>query len=105
MAHVSTTLTSEPLPRQIGEKLSRLRRRIALWFAVDALSRLLLTMLVMIGVDLALDWWLAMDLPQRGVMLALAVAGLAWLVYRRFVRPLGYSFSDDALCLLVERHY
>ena len=52
--------------------------------------------------DLALDWLFRMDRPQRLVMLVLMLAGIGWLVYRRLVRPLSATMSDDALALQVE---
>ena len=78
--------------------------KINSWFLVDGLGRLLLCLVLLIGVDLLIDWMFRMDRAQRAVMLAIAVIVLAWVSYRRVIRPLSCRVSDDALCLEVEDH-
>src|SRR5262249_26017906 len=83
-------------------RLAHLRRQIATWFWVEGLARVLWLALAIFAADLAIDWLFRMDRPQRGVMLALMLGGLAWGVYRWLVKPLSLSPSDDALALQVE---
>jgi hypothetical protein len=98
-------ITLQPLTDQTAGVISRLaalRRQIATWFWVDGLSRVLWLVLGLVAADLLLDWLFHLDKAQRAVMLALVVAAVGWLAYRRLARPLSVSMSDDALALQVE---
>ncbi|MCE9544600.1 MAG: hypothetical protein K8T25_03655 [Planctomycetia bacterium] len=99
---VDAPMADAPLSTVL-HKLHLLRRRIAAWFVIDGVSRLLACLVLLVGFDLAIDWTFSMDRPQRVVMLVLVLIVLGVVAYRRLVRPLGQSLSDDALCLLVER--
>ncbi len=95
----------KPLSDQTADVISRLatlRRQIARWFWVDGLSRVLWLVLALVAADLVLDWLFHLDKAQRLVMLVLLAAAIGWLAYRRLVRPLSVSMSDDALALQVE---
>src|SRR5688572_5441789 len=110
------TLNPEPFPMSVAlpqkpladhtsgvvARLRSLRTRIAAWFWVDGLVRVLWMALALVAVDLAIDWFFRLDKPQRVVMLALMLGVIAWRVYRRLVRPLSATMSDDALALSVE---
>jgi hypothetical protein len=100
-----SNLALEPLSNQTADirgRLQALRARIATWFWVDGLSRALGLLLILLAVDLVIDWYFRMDPSQRVVMLALIVAAVAWVVYRRLILPLSATMSDDALALQVE---
>ncbi|QDU30969.1 hypothetical protein ETAA8_61220 [Anatilimnocola aggregata] len=84
-------------------RLSKLRRQVTTWFWVDGLSRLAWAAIALLAADLALDWLFRMDKPQRAVMLAIIGAVLLYIVFRRLVKPLSATISDDALALEVER--
>jgi hypothetical protein len=84
--------------------LHGLRTQISLWFWVDGLVRVLWMALALLAIDLALDWFFRMDRPQRLVMLAIIAGIVSWRIYRRLVRPLSATMSDDALALEVEAH-
>ena len=94
----------EKLPRVLSGKLRRLRRRLALWFAVDGVNRLLAATMGLAGFDLALDWYFRMDRPQRGIMLLLMVVLLCGIAWRFLVKPLKTRLTDEALCLEMEKH-
>ena len=94
-------LTNETAP--VITRLSQLRSQMTRWFLVDGLSRVLWLIIGLCVLDLPIDWYFHMDKPQRVVMLALIGAAVAWLVWRRLVRPLSVEVSDDALCLQVEK--
>lgn len=94
-------LTNETAP--VITRLSQLRSQMTRWFLVDGLSRVLWLLIGLCVLDLAVDWFFHMDKPQRVVMLALIGGAVAWLVWRRLVRPLSVEVSDDALCLQVEK--
>jgi hypothetical protein len=95
------SLANETAP--VITRLSQLRGQMARWFLVDGLSRVFWLLIGLCLLDLAIDWFFRMDKPQRVVMLALIGAAVAWLVWRRLIRPLSVAVSDDALCLQVEK--
>jgi hypothetical protein len=97
--------TLDPLASRtapVVARLHRLRARIAAWFWVDGLSRVLWLARGLAAADLALDWLFRMDRAQRGVMLVLMLAVIGYVAWRRLVRPLSATPSDDALALQVE---
>jgi hypothetical protein len=98
----ATTTTAELIPKGFSIRLRRLRARIAAWFLVDGLSRWLLCLVLVIGLDLLADWLFHMDRAQRTVVLILAAGILGAVLYRRVVRPLSCRLTDDALCLEIE---
>lgn len=85
--------------------LRGLRRQVRWWFVIDGVARLLAAAVVIAAVDLWIDWTFILDRAQRMVMLALAAAALLYVAFRYLLRPLFSRLSDDALCLLVEKHY
>jgi hypothetical protein len=95
------SLANETAP--VITRLSQLRWQMTRWFLVDGLSRVLWLLIGLCILDLGVDRFFRMDKPQRVVMLALIGAAVAWLVWRRLVRPLSVEVSDDALCLQVEK--
>lgn len=102
---MSVALPQKPLSQQTSGVISRLaalRTQIAAWFWVDGLVRVLWIALALIAVDLAIDWFFRLDKPQRVVMLVLMLGVIVWRIYRRLVRPLSATMSDDALALSVE---
>jgi hypothetical protein len=102
MSDISLPQLSQ-LTSDVVQRLTQLRRQIAVWFWVDGLSRLLWAAIALLVADMALDWFFRMDRPQRAVMLALIAAVLAYVGYRRLLKPLSATISDDALALEVER--
>jgi hypothetical protein len=95
-----------PLSEQttgVVSRLAALRRQIAAWFWVDGLARVLWLVIGLCAADLLLDWMFRLDRAQRLVMLVLMASAIGWLIYRRLVRPLSASMSDDALALQVEQ--
>jgi len=101
----TASLPSTSIPSVIAQRLRALRTRITVWFLIDGLSKVLLTLVVLIGLDFLIDRTFHMDRAQRGVMLVLGVGCLGYVAYRWLLRPLAYHLSDDSLCLQVEHHY
>ncbi|MFQ5730398.1 MAG: hypothetical protein ACE5KM_00430 [Planctomycetaceae bacterium] len=88
----------------VTQRLRRIRARIGVWFLVDGFSRFFAAAVVLIAFDLLVDWAFELDRPQRIVMLGLMLAALAFVVWRRIVRPFRERrISDDALALQVEQ--
>lgn len=102
MSDISLPQLSQ-LTTGVVQRLARLRSYLAMWFWFDGLAKLLWGAIGLLLVDLALDFFFRMDKPQRAVMLALMVAVVAYIAYRRLVLPLSAPISDDALVLEVER--
>jgi hypothetical protein len=86
----------------VVSRLAQLRSRLAAWFWVDGLGRVLWIAVAVFAVDLAIDRFFRMDLPQRVVMLLLMLGLIGYAVYRRLFKPLSATISDDALALQVE---
>ena len=95
------SLANETAP--VIMRLSQLRGQMTRWFLVDGLSRVFWLLIGLCVLDLGVDRFFRMDKPQRVVMLALIGAAVAWLSWRRLIRPLSVEVSDDALCLQVEK--
>jgi hypothetical protein len=89
----------------ILELLSDLRRKVTAWLFVDGMSRVLGTVVLVAAVDLLLDWSFQMDRPQRMVMLVLSLGIIATVAYRKLLRPLATSATDDALALRIEQQH
>ena len=88
--------------QQISESLQSLRSKINTWFLTDGFSRLLLTLVVIIAVDVLIDWQFNLDRPQRIAMLMLAMIPLTLVSFRYLLKPWLARLSDEALCLEVE---
>jgi len=101
MTQATTPLTTH-IPKTVSIRLRRLRTKILTWFLVDGVSRLLLCAVLMIVLDLLVDWLFHMDRAQRTVVLALAIGVLGMVLYRRVIRPLSCRLTDDSLCLEIE---
>ena len=86
----------------VVSRLHALRRQIAAWFWVEGLSRVLWTALAVFAIDMGIDWFFRMDVPQRGVMLLIMAGVIGAVAWRRLARPLSAQLSDDALALQVE---
>ncbi|MHB1156418.1 MAG: hypothetical protein ACYC26_06205 [Phycisphaerales bacterium] len=93
------------IPSVTRRRLGALRRRIALWIALDALSLLALAVVALVAASLLLDWFFHMDRPQRLVMLLLMLAAAAHILFHRLLRPLSRKPDDQSLCIAVEHHH
>ncbi|WP_254513172.1 hypothetical protein [Anatilimnocola floriformis] len=102
MSDISLPQLSQ-LTSDVVNRLAQLRRQLAVWFWVDGLSRILWAVIALLAIDMVIDLVFRMDKPQRAVMLVLIAGALAWITWRRLLKPLGANISDDALALEVER--
>ncbi len=93
------------MPQAVASRLRALRRRMAIWFLVDGLSKLLLLAVAICAVDLLADWAFRWDTPQRGILLVLMIVGLCVAAFWWLIRPFTHRTGDDALCLEVERRF
>ncbi len=90
------------IPGPLVDKLSRLRRGVTSWLAIDGLRRLLIWTIGLGVLDVAIDYRFHLDMIQRVVMLLAVLGVLAYIFYRHIITPLQQHLSDDALCLEVE---
>ncbi len=102
MSDISLPQLSQ-LTSDVVQRLAQLRRQLAVWFWIEGLSRIFWAAIALLVIDLALDWFFRMDKAQRAVMLALILGVIAYVAYRRLIKPLSAKVSDDALALEVER--
>lgn len=86
----------------VTRRLALLRRDLTMWIWMRGLAWVLWCGLILLALDLVLDWFFRMDRPQRGVMLGLMLGSVAYVAYRTLLRPLAAAATDDALCLQVE---
>ncbi len=97
-----TSFTIPTLPPIITRRLSALRRRIRLWFALSGLSLCVLLIGAWATLSLGLDYWWRWDRQQRAIILASGLLALAVVAWRQLLWPLWQKLSDDALVLRVE---
>lgn len=95
--------STQPLLPAVAGPLAALRQRVAAWFVVEGLGRVLWTTLAMCTASFLLDYFFRLDLSQRSFLLAVIVGVIAVSVVRWLVRPISTPISDDALVLELER--
>ncbi len=100
--HVYAPEISEPAVTRMLQRLSSVRRGIAVRCWVYGLMRVAWLILALGAADLALDWLFRLDRAQRTVLLGGAVCVIAWSVFRWLLQPLRTPTSDDALVLQLE---
>ena len=100
---MATMTDTKPTAQPVIQRLKSLRRKLRRWVLVDGLARVLLVAVLLVLADMLLDRVFKMDAAQRAIMLALMLGTLLVVAYRRLLRPLAVSPSDDALVLEVEQ--
>lgn len=101
----------ELITRDVRSRLGRLRRAIRAHLLGEGLAWLLLALAALVVVTLLFDWGLHRLTHQpvgralRGVILLAALAGVAYVGWRRLLRPLLAPLRPDDLALLVEKRY
>jgi hypothetical protein len=99
------------LAPSIRSALASVRRRIGLFIWTEAVAMAIIWAGLTFWLALALDYfpvlvW-ASEMPRapRACLLALMVAGLAWVTYRYLLRRVFVPISDRSLAVLLERHF
>jgi hypothetical protein len=99
------------LAPSIRSALAGVRRRIGLFIWTEAVAMAIIWAGLTFWLALALDYfpvlvW-ASEMPRapRACLLALMVAGLAWVTYRYLLRRVFVPISDRSLAVLLERHF
>ena len=86
-------------------RLSRIRSSIRGLFAVDGISRLILTFSALVCLTFSLDWIFHLPVGVRIFFLAAGSVLLLIILVRKLFRPLGVPITDDDLALMVERSH
>jgi hypothetical protein len=105
---MSTILHSErptKIASSVTEKISALRRAIVGWLAVEGLAAIALAVAGVFLVDLTADWLFRMDVAQRRICFLIMLAVIAYVAFRRLLKPLFQNYSDDVLLLQVEKRH
>lgn len=102
-----TTIPSKPSASSaiewIRTRLASLRGQLRRWVMVMGICQWLWWILGILAIDMVIDRLFKMDLAQRGIVLVLIIAAAGYLLYRKLLRPLSRSISDDGLLHEVER--
>jgi hypothetical protein len=85
-------------------KLASLRQRQARVTSAAGAARALALSLLVIGMEMALDYWLDLPWALRAVWLTAASMALLVIVIRHALGPWLRRADDDTLALLVEKH-
>lgn len=83
--------------------LAAVRRRARAWIWVESAAWLTILACAAFWVSLACDWSVEPPPWVRGVLLAVTVAGLAWVLVERLALRLAVPLPDAALAVIVER--
>lgn len=87
----------------LAEKISAVRRRQVSVTAGTGAAMVLGTLVILLGIDMALDWWLDAPLWMRAAML-IVILGMAAVAAWRFVLwPVLRQPDDDVVALQIER--
>jgi len=89
----------------VAARLGRLRGSIKQLFALDGLSRLVLSLIAFGSLTFLADWGLDLPVEIRIVLLVGGLGLAGWILFRRVLTPLGVRISDDDLAIFVERNY
>ena len=91
------------IPAIVSSKLAGLRLKMGIWLSIEALSRILPTLLGLLSFVFVVDYLLEMDVPQRVIMSILSGLVLVIVFFFKVIKPFMRRPSDDALCLEVEK--
>lgn len=93
------------LTRRIEGKLRGLRRALRGRLLAEGAAWLVVASVALVLVTLALDYLLRLERPQRVLVMAVALAGVAWVAWRQVIRPVRVAMGQVELALLIERRY
>lgn len=89
----------------IRAKLNSLKWTLRANLLGSALAWIVLALVAGIFLTLGIDYALHMDRAQRGLIVLLALAGVAYVVWRFGLRPLRVPMDEEELALVLENHY
>lgn len=86
----------------LKKTLGNLRHRLRAWLVLRGVAMLAATVTALVFLSLLVDRLARLDLAQRGVLLAVMLAVVGYVLIRYLLRPLLHTLSEDGLCLQVE---
>jgi len=89
----------------IRDKLAGLRRTLTGRLAVEGAAWTLVSLVALVFGTLAFDYLLRLERPLRAAIMALALAGVAWVLWRNLLAPLRVHMGMADLAMLVENRF
>ncbi len=89
----------------IRTKLNALKWTLRANLLGSGMAWIVLALVAAIFLTLGIDYTLHMDRAQRGLIVLLALAGIAYVVWRFLLRPLRVPMDAEELALVMEKHY
>ncbi len=89
----------------IRDKLAGLRRALTGRLAVEGAAWTLVSLVALVFGTLAFDYLLRLERPLRAAIMALALAGVAWVLWRNLLAPLRVHMGMADLAMLVESRF
>ena len=99
------TERNELVPAEIRGKLHALRRALSARLTLEGLAWTALALVALVFVTMGLDYLFRLERELRGIIMALAVAGVGAVVWRQLIRPLRVPMDISELAVLVERRF
>ncbi|MFI5378399.1 MAG: hypothetical protein ACHRHE_03760 [Tepidisphaerales bacterium] len=90
---------SEP----IADKIASVRRKHGNVSLARGAFAGLAALVLLVGLEMFLDWVWELPMPVRAAMLAVDVLGLGWVLFQATIRPLVWGPDEDEIALMVER--
>ncbi len=89
--------------RRVVARLDRLRRQLRLHLTIEGLFWVALSVFVAAVLSLLLDRWLRFERPTRIALLAIALAAIGYVAYRRLIQPLRLRLDYLDVAELLDR--
>ena len=87
----------------LSKKIAALRRRQVSISAGTGAALVLAVALVLLAIEMGLDWWMDLTWGARAALLALNLGIIVYFVARHVFQPILHQPDDDTLALLVEK--
>lgn len=87
----------------LAGKLAALRRKQVTVSVTTGLARLAGATVLLLGLQMGLDWWWDFPWALRALLLVLDLSLLGALIYREVLRPIWQQPDDDTFALMVEK--
>lgn len=93
------------LHADIRAKLAKLRRALTGRLAFEGVAWTVVAMVALVFGTLAFDYLLRLERPLRVAIMAVALAAVAWVLWRSLIRPLRVPMPAKDLAMLVENRF
>jgi len=93
------------LHADIRDKLARLRRALTSRLAVEGAAWTVVALVALVFGTLALDYLLRLERPLRAAIMLMALASVAWVLWRSLIQPLRVPMRPTDLAMLVENRF